>query len=144
MEARCKIIFDEIDHQLLMKAVDTVSSEKWMKMYIRRILEAPEEDEQGMLHSREGRGTPQGGVISPLLANLFLHYALDRWLECHYPKGRFTRYADDVVIHCSSLSEAQKLMQAIKERMANVKLRVNETKSKIVYCKDSWRLGSYP
>jgi group II intron reverse transcriptase/maturase len=135
--------FDEIDHELLMKAVETVVPEKWMRMYIRRILEAPEEDEQGILHSREGRGTPQGGVISPLLANLFLHYALDRWLERHYPQCRFTRYADDVVVHCSTLTEAQMLMQAIKERMSEVKLRVNETKSKIAYCKDSWRKGGH-
>jgi len=133
--------FDEIDHELLMKAVETVISEKWMLMYIRRILEAPEEDEEGILHSREGRGTPQGGVISPLLANLFLHYALDRWLEINHPQIRFTRYADDVVIHCRTLAEAQNLMQAIKERMTAVKLRVNEVKSKIVYCKDSNRCG---
>ena len=126
-----------------MKAVETVISEKWMLMYIRRILEAPEEDEQGIRHSREGRGTPQGGVISPLLANLFLHYALDRWLENNYPEIRFTRYADDVVIHCSSLAEAENLMQAVKERMTAVKLRVNEVKSKIVYCKDSNRSGEH-
>jgi len=135
--------FDEIDHELLMKAVETVISEKWMLMYIRRILEAPEEDEQGILHSREGRGTPQGGVISPLLANLFLHYALDKWLEINYPQIRFTRYADDVVIHCRTLAEAQNLMQAVKERMTAVKLRVNEVKSKIVYCKDSNRRGEH-
>jgi len=135
--------FDEIDHELLMKAVETVISEKWMLMYIRRILEAPEEDEQGNLQSREGRGTPQGGVISPLLANLFLHYALDRWLEINYPQIRFTRYADDVVIHCITLAEAQNLMQAVKERMTAVKLRVNEVKSKIVYCKDSNRRGEH-
>jgi group II intron reverse transcriptase/maturase len=135
--------FDEIDHELLMKAVDTIIPEKWMKMYLRRILEAPEEDEQGNLHSRAGRGTPQGGVVSPLLANLFLHYALDRWLEIYYPKVCFTRYADDVIIHCSSLSEAQRLMQAVTQRLATVKLRVNETKSKIAYCKDSWRRGKH-
>jgi len=110
-----------------------------MLMYIRRILEAPEEDEQGIRYSREGRGTPQGGVISPLLANLFLHYALDRWLEINYPEIRFTRYIDDVVIHCRTLAEAQNLMQVVKERMIAVKLRVNEVKSKIVYCKDSNR-----
>ena len=135
--------FDEIDHELLMKAVETVITEKWMLMYIRRILEAPEEDEQGNRHSREGQGTPQGGVISPLLANLFLHYALDRWLEIYYPQCRFIRYADDVVIHCSTLAEAQKVMQAVKERMTTVKLRVNEVKSKIAYCKDSNRRGEH-
>jgi len=78
-----------------------------------------------------------------LLANLFLHYVLDRWLEINYPKIRFTRYADDVVIHCSTLSEAQNLMEAVKARMTEVKLRVNEVKSKIVYCKDSNRRGEH-
>ena len=78
-----------------------------------------------------------------MLANLFLHYALDRWLEINYPKIRFTRYADDVVIHCSTLAEAQNLMHAVKERMTAVKLRVNEVKSKIVYCKDSNRRGEH-
>ena len=131
--------FDEIDHELLMKAVQTVIHEKWLLMYIRRILEAPEEDEKGNRYSRQGKGTPQGGVISPLLANLFLHYALDRWLEIYYPQCSFERYADDVVIHCNSLQEAQKVMQAVKERLTVVKLRIKETKSKIVYCKDSFR-----
>jgi group II intron reverse transcriptase/maturase len=135
--------FDEIDHELLMTAVERVIPEKWMLMYIRRILEAPEEDEQGELHSRQGQGTPQGGVISPLLANLFLHYALDRWLELNYPQCRFTRYADDVVIHCHTLAEAQAVMQAVKERLTAVRLRVNEVKSKIVYCKDSNRCGRH-
>ena len=133
--------FDEIDHELLLKAVSMVITEKWMLMYIRRILEAPEADEQGELQSRQGRGTPQGGVISPLLANLFLHYALDRWLELYHPQCRFIRYADDVVIHCRTLSEAQKVMQAVTERLTSVKLRVNQTKSKIAYCKDSRRRG---
>ena len=130
--------FDEIDHELLMKAVAKVIKEKWMHMYIRRIIEAPEEDEQGNLHSRSGRGTPQGGVISPLLANLFLHFAFDRWLELNYPQVRFTRYADDIVIHCSTLQEAQNVMQAVTKRLSEVKLRVNETKSKIAYCRDMY------
>jgi group II intron reverse transcriptase/maturase len=131
--------FDEIDHELLMKAVETVIKEKWLLMYIRRILEAPEADEQGNLHSRGGKGTPQGGVISPLLANLFLHYALDKWLEIRYPQCNFERYADDVIIHCSTRQEAQQVMQAVKERLTTVKLRMNEAKSRIAYCKDSYR-----
>jgi group II intron reverse transcriptase/maturase len=135
--------FDEIDHELLMKAVETVVSEKWLLMYLRRILQAPEVDEEGNEHSRQGRGTPQGGVISPLLANLFLHYALDRWLEIHHRQISFVRYADDVVIHCSSLQEAQSLMQAIDERMTSVKLRLNREKSKIAYCKDYKRTGNH-
>jgi group II intron reverse transcriptase/maturase len=135
--------FDEIDHELLMKAVETIIPEKWMLMYIRRILEAPEQDGQGNLHSRDGQGTPQGGVISPLLANLFLHYALDRWLEIYHPQIRFTRYADDVVIYCRTLAEAREVMQAVKIRLTGVKLRVNEVKSKIAYCKDSNRGGEH-
>ena len=135
--------FDEIDHELLMKAVETVVHEKWLLMYLRRILEAPEVDEKGNEQSRQGRGTPQGGVISPLLANLFLHYALDRWLEIHYRQISFVRYADDAVIHCSSLQEAQMLMQAIDERMTAVKLRLNQSKRKIAYCKDYKRRGKH-
>jgi len=135
--------FDEIDHELLMKALEKVVQEKWLLMYLRRILEAPEVSEDGTEQSRQGMGTPQGGVISPLMANLFLHYTLDRWLEIHYPRISFVRYADDVVIHCSSLQEAQMLMQAISERMTSVKLRLNHTKSKIAYCKDYRRRGNH-
>ena len=87
--------FDEIDQELLMKAVEHMVEEKWVKMYVKRWLEMKVEDKEGKQHDREGKGTPQGGVISPLLANIFLHFALDKWLEISYPQTSFVRYADD-------------------------------------------------
>jgi group II intron reverse transcriptase/maturase len=128
--------FDEIDQELLMKAVERMVEEKWVRMYVRRWLEMKTEDKEGMQHDRQGKGTPQGGVISPLLANIFLHYALDKWLELHYRQINFVRYADDMVIHCNTKQEAEQLLEAIKERLQQVKLRLNEKKTQIVYCKD--------
>jgi len=128
--------FDEIDQELLMKAVEHMVEEKWVKMYVGRWLAMKTQDTDGLLHDRQGKGTPQGGVISPLLANIFLHYALDKWLEKHYGHISFVRYADDMIIHCSTKQEADMLLEAIKERLAQVKLRLNEKKTHIVYCKD--------
>ena len=90
-----KSFFDEVDHELLMKAVERHVPENWVKMYIRRWLESPVSKPDGSLHAKNGRGTPQGGVISPLLANLFLHYVMDKWLIQEYPDITFVRYADD-------------------------------------------------
>ena len=128
--------FDEIDHELLMKAVAAMIEEKWVMMYVKRWLEMKTQDKEGSQHDRQGKGTPQGGVISPLLANIFLHYALDKWLEKYYPQISFVRYADDMVIHCDTKDGAERLLQAIRERMQQVKLRLNEKKTQIVYCKD--------
>lgn len=128
--------FDEIDHELLMKAVEAMTEEKWVRMYVKRWLEMKIEDKDGRQQDRQGKGTPQGGVISPLLANIFLHYALDKWLEKYYPQINFVRYADDMVIHCDTKEEAEELLQAIRERLSQVKLRLNEKKTQIVYCKD--------
>ncbi len=128
--------FDEIDHELLMKAVERMVDEKWVKMYVRRWLEMKTEDKEGRQHDRQGKGTPQGGVISPLLANIFLHYALDKWLELNYQQISFVRYADDMIIHCQTKQEAEQLLEAIKERLQQVKLQLNEKKTMIVYCKD--------
>ncbi len=135
--------FDNMSHDLLMKAVDKHVGEKWAKMYIKRWLEAPIEDKGGNKRYRDGAGTPQGGVISPLLANLFLHYALDKWLEKNYPQLQFVRYADDAIIHCRYQAEAEKVLSAIKQRMLDCGLEVNERKSKIVYCKNANRKGTY-
>ncbi len=135
--------FDNMSHGLLMKAIDRHVEEKWAKMYIKRWLEAPIEDKDGNKRYRNGTGTPQGGVISPLLANLFLHYALDRWLEIKYPQLRFVRYADDAIIHCNNQTEAEKVLNAIKQRMIDCGLEVNERKSKIAYCKNANRKGTY-
>ena len=128
--------FDEIDHELMLKAVEAMMDEKWVKMYVKRWLEMKVQLPSGEVEENRGQGTPQGGVISPLLANLYLHYSLDQWLERHYPSVCFVRYADDIVLHCSTEKEAQELLTALKERLRQVKLRVNETKTKIVYCKD--------
>jgi len=128
--------FDEIDHELLMKAVEKMVEEKWVKMYVRRWLEMKIVNKEGQEYDRNGKGTPQGGVISPLLANIFLHYALDKWLEKHYEQAAFERYADDMVIHCRTKEDAEQLLTAIKARLEQVKLRINEQKTQIVYCKD--------
>lgn len=128
--------FDEIAHELLLKAVEAMCSEKWVALYVRRWLEAKVEKADGSLIDKQGKGTPQGGVISPLLANLFLHFTLDQWLSKHYPEIAFVRYADDIVLHCTSKEEANELLQAIRERLSQVGLQLNEKKSKIVYCKD--------
>lgn len=131
-----KSFFDEVDHELLLKAIDKHVSEKWVKMYIVRWLEIPSQTQDGTLVYKNGQGTPQGGVISPLLANLFLHYVLDLWLEKTYPKLTFVRYADDVIVHCHSEEQSLDVLDSIKTRLAICKLRLSETKTKIVYCQD--------
>lgn len=128
--------FDEIIHELMLKAIDAMKMDSWVKMYVQRWLEMKIVKTDGTIYDRGGKGTPQGGVISPLLANLFLHYGLDKWLEKHYPETRFVRYADDAVVHCRTKKEAEQLLAAIKARMEEIGLRLNETKTKIVYCKD--------
>jgi group II intron reverse transcriptase/maturase len=130
-----KSFFDEVDHELLMKALDRHVEEKWIKMYVRRWLEAPKRDVDGRLVIREGQGTPQGGVISPLLANLYLHYTLDKWLKIRYSIP-FVRYADDLIIHCEYEVEAKEILAAIRNRLQECGLRLNEAKTKIVYCHD--------
>jgi RNA-directed DNA polymerase len=113
----------KFDHELLMKALDCHVEEKWVKMYIKRWLEASIQTQDGTLITKEGKGTPQGGVISPLLSNLYLHYVLDKWLVKHYPAVAFVRYADDVIVHCSSEQEAKQLLESIRERLKECKLR---------------------
>jgi RNA-directed DNA polymerase len=131
-----KSYFDEVDHELLMKAIDKHVEEQWVKMYIIRWLESPVQTKDGQLIPKQGKGTPQGGVISPLLANLYLHYVLDKWLELKYPHIVFVRYADDIVVHCQSETEAQEMLLGIRNRLQECHLRLNETKTQVVYCKD--------
>jgi len=131
-----KGFFDNIDHELLMQAVERHVDEKWIKMYIRRWLEMPIEIKSGELIEKQGKGTPQGGVISPLLANLFLHYVLDKWLTIKYPGLNFVRYADDAIIHCRTKTEAEEVLKAITVRLSECKLELHEKKTKIAYCKD--------
>jgi RNA-directed DNA polymerase len=128
--------FDEINHELMLKAVEHVIGEKWVLMYVTRWLQMPIQKEDGAVVAREGKGTPQGGVISPLLANLYLHYAFDMWLTKSYPGIRFVRYADDIVIHCVSKEEAEKVLAAVEKRFAEVRLQIKKEKTHIAYCKD--------
>lgn len=138
-----KGFFDNLDHELVMKAVKKHTDSKWMLLYIERWLKAPAQDKEGKLENRT-KGTPQGGVISPLLANLFLHYAFDEWMKRNYPNNPFERYADDGVVHCKTETEANELRKAITERLADCKLELHPEKTKIVYCKDDDRRKEYP
>ena len=131
-----KNFFDEVDHRLIMKALEVHVEEKWAKMYVQRWLETPIEDAEGRLHTKEGKGTPQGGVISPLLANLYLHYGFDKWFRIHYPKLPFVRYADDAIIHCGTEEEAKQVLHKVRERLKECDLALHPDKTKIVYCKD--------
>jgi len=128
--------FDEMDHELLMKALRRHVEEKWVLMYIKRWLEAPIVKPTGETVFKQGKGTPQGGVISPLLANLYLHYTMDKWLDMYYPQNPFVRYADDIIVHCTGQREAEKLLDQIKGRLKKCSLELQEQKSKIVYCQD--------
>ena len=134
--------FDTIDHELLMRAVRKHTDCKWVLLYIERWLKASVQLPDGTLEDLR-KGTPQGGVISPLLANLFLHYALDKWMERHFPELPFERYADDVICHCVSEKQAKYLLDTIRRRLAECRLELNTQKTRIVYCKDSYRKDSY-
>lgn len=131
--------FEHVNHDLLDKALEVHVSENWVKMYIRRWLEAPIELEDGTLKYPKGKGTPQGGVISPLLSNLYLHYSIDKWLFIHFPEVKMVRYADDMIVHCRTEREAEFLLDKIRKRLARCGLRVHPEKTKIVYCKKSGR-----
>lgn len=128
--------FDEIDHDLMLKAVEAMLPENWVRMYVERWLQMEVVKPDGSTEGRKGKGTPQGGVISPILANLFLHYGLDKWLGKHYPETKFVRYADDVIVHCNEKQEAEQMLEAIRGRMQEIGLRLNSRKTKIVFCKD--------
>jgi RNA-directed DNA polymerase len=138
-----KSFFDTLSQDLLLRAVKKHAPEQWIILYIERWLKAPVQEEDGRLVPRE-RGTPQGGVVSPLLANLFLHYAFDRWLAVHYPQVPFERYADDVIAHCRTERQAQEMRKAIAARLQSCGLELHPEKTKIVYCKDDSRKKTYP
>ena len=142
LEFDIKGLFDNIDHGLLMKAVRKHTDCKWLLLDIDRWLKAPFQKEDGSLVART-KGTPQGGVVSPLLANLFLHYVFDKWMERHYPQYPFCRYADDAVVHCNSEAEAIKLMEVLDARFKECHLELHPGKTRIVYCKDDDRREEY-
>lgn len=137
-----KGFFDNIDWDLLLRALRLHTDCKWVLLYIERWLRAPVCMPDGTLVKRE-RGTPQGGVISPLLSNLFLHYVFDSWMARHYPDIPFERYADDVICHCNSEAQALALRAALDQRFTSCKLELHPDKTKIAYCKDANRRGSY-
>lgn len=131
-----KGFFDNIDHNKLMLAVRKHVPEKWCIMYIQRWLQMPVLTKSGELIQKQGKGTPQGGVISPLLANLFLHYAMDMWLEQTHPTVSYVRYADDAIMHCRNKAQAEDVLKTLKERMLKCGLELHPEKTKLVYCKD--------
>ena len=137
-----KSFFDRLPHGLVLKAVAHHTKEKWILLYVQRWLTAPMQAADGTLIARDC-GSPQGSAISPLLANLFLHYALDMWLSRTFPGVPFERYCDDVVVHCVSQTHAQQVLAAIARRLAECQLELNETKTRIVYCKDKTRRGTH-
>ncbi len=135
-------LFDNIDHQLLMRAVRKHCRSRWVLLYIERWLTAPLRVVDGELCER-ARGTPQGGVVSPLLANLFLHYAFDVWVSRVMPLVPFCRYADDGLLHCKSQRQAEFVLKRVAARFRECGLEVHPDKTKIVYCQDVNRTGSY-
>jgi RNA-directed DNA polymerase len=142
VEFDIKGLFDNIDHELLLRAVRKHCAVPWVLLYVERWLKAPMEVD-GARVARE-RGTPQGGVVSPLLANLFLHYAMDNWLRRHYASVRFCRYADDGVLHCQSEEQAQRVLRDLGERLRQCGLELHPEKTRIVYCQDVNRTAQYP
>jgi group II intron reverse transcriptase/maturase len=125
--------FDNLQHEKMMELLEGEVTEKWIKLYITRWLKAPVHIEGK--EQQRSKGTPQGGVISPLLANIYLHYAFDTWMEKENQRTAWERYADDIVVHCISKEDAQKVLQQIRERLSEYGLQLNEAKTKIVYCK---------
>lgn len=129
--------FDNVDHKLLLMAVEKHATEPWMLLYVKRWLESPSQNEDGSISPRH-RGTPQGGVASPLLANLFLHYVFDVWMEKKFSTLSFERYVDDIIVHCKSKKQAEFVQSMIKKRLEKCGLRMHPTKTKIVFCKSQW------
>ncbi len=137
-----KSFFDSLDHELMMKMVRLHTKCRWILLYIERWLMAPLQREDGTLVARD-RGSPQGSVVSPLLANIYLHHAFDMWMVKNCPKVNFERYADDIVVHCNE-GQTRNVLSAITYRLKQFKLEVHPGKSKIVYCKQADRPGDYP
>lgn len=135
--------FDNLDHELVLRAVRKYTQCSWILLYLKRWLEAPAQLEDGPLVPRT-KGTPQGGVVSPLVANIFLHLAFDDWMRRVHPGVPFERYADDIVAHCGTEAQAQQVLESIRRRLAQCRLEVHPGKTRIVYCKDDDRSRGYP
>jgi len=138
-----KGFFDNLDHRLMMKAVRHHVKERWARIYIYRWLRATVQHPDGT-QEQMFKGTPQGGVISPLLANLYLHYTFDMWMERNYPSIKFERYADDIVCHCTHQAQSEQLIAELGRRFNACGLELHPEKTKIVYCKSVYRRGGYP
>lgn len=136
-----KGFFDNIDHSLMMKAVERHTKEPWILLYVKRWLSAPAQGKDGKIKERD-KGTPQGGVISPLLANLFLHYAFDSWMVRKFGELPFERYADDILVHCYTEKQALYVLKSISQRLKECGLNLHPDKTKIAYCKDDNRKGT--
>jgi len=134
--------FDSVDHDLMVKAVAANTDQRWVVLYVKRWLVAPLALPDGTLQARD-RGTPQGSAVSPVIANLFMHYAFDLFLAREFPTVQFERYCDDAVVHCATERQAQAVWAALAERMESVGLRLHPDKTRIVYCKDSRRRSPY-
>ena len=135
--------FDNLDHDLVLRAVAHHTDQRWILLYVQRWLQAPMQRQDGSLLARD-RGSPQGSAISPILANLFMHYAFDAWMAREYPGVQFERYCDDVVVHCRSEAQAHHVRRAIAVRLdACGGLELHPDKTRMVYCKDGKRRGSY-
>jgi group II intron reverse transcriptase/maturase len=143
LELDIRAFFDNLSHELLLRALRRHTDCKWVLLYVERWLKAPVQLEDGSLEPRD-KGTPQGGVVSPLLSNLFLHYVFDQWMQKHYPDIPFERYADDGICHCKTLAQAQALRAALERRFAECHLELHPQKTRVVYCKDDDRRGTYP
>lgn len=142
LEFDIKKLFDTVDHRRLMKLVRHHTGSKWMVLYIERWLKAPFIKEDGTVVERT-QGTPQGGVISPVLANLFLHYVFDTWMRHEFSSLPFCRYADDGIVHCKSEKQAKYVRDKLAQRMKEWGLQIHPDKTRIVYCKDADRQGEY-
>jgi group II intron reverse transcriptase/maturase len=143
LEFDIKGLFDNIDHELLLRAVRKHVKCQWASLYIERWLTAPMEQEDGTVVERT-RGTPQGGVVSPILSNLFMHYAFDLWMARTHSDLPWCRYADDGLVHCRTEQEAETIKVELQARLAECRLEMHPTKTKIVYCQDGKRKGKYP
>jgi len=143
LEFDIKGLFDNIDHDLLMKAVTKHTDNKWVILYIKRWLTAPMQMPSGECIVRS-KGVPQGGVISPILSNLFLHYVFDMFMSRNFPQVKWCRYADDGLIHCATEEEAQRLKNVLEKRFHECLLELHPEKTKIIYCKDGKRTKEYP
>jgi len=130
--------FDNISHEWMMKMLSHHRQEKWVLLYTERWLKAGIEQADGTIAARQ-KGTPQGGVVSPLFANLYLHHAFDMWMSKYFPTNPFERYADDIIVHCNSKDQAEQLLNSIKERLAGFDLELHPDKTKLVYCKNYLR-----